>query len=118
VGVADVPELAPTALKRRLDAAAPLVLLDVREDEERSYCKIELPDGVIDLHIPLREVPARIDEIEEAARLGAVVVYCHHGQRSMVAAAWLTRRGVEGVENLAGGIDAWSLAVDPATRRY
>lgn len=113
-----VPELAPTALKRRLDQGDPLVLLDVREDDEREYCRIDVGAGVVDLHVPLREIPSRAAEIEESARLGPLVVYCHHGVRSMVAATWLSRRGVVGVENLAGGIDAWRLAVDPAIRRY
>ncbi len=114
----DVTELAPATLDLRMKAGAPLVLLDVREDDERDYCRIAAGVGTTDLHIPLREIPARLDEIDEAARLGPLIVYCHHGQRSMVAATWLARRGFSDVANLDGGIDAWRLAVDPTLRRY
>lgn len=115
---ADVPEMAPATLKRRLDEGGPLVLLDVREDDERDHCRIAVGGRATDLHVPLRELPARVGEIEEAARLGPIIAYCHHGQRSMVAAAWLARRGLAEVANLDGGIDAWSLEVDPTVRRY
>ena len=47
-----------------------------------------------------------------------VVVVCHHGQRSMVAATWLMSRGVGNVHNLEGGTDAWSIRVDPTVPRY
>jgi rhodanese-related sulfurtransferase len=46
------------------------------------------------------------------------VVYCHHGMRSAAAADWLREQGFTRVRNLTGGIDRWSLDVDPATRRY
>jgi rhodanese-related sulfurtransferase len=47
-----------------------------------------------------------------------VVVHCHHGGRSARACRVLLRHGFEQVRNLAGGIDAWSLTVDPAVPRY
>jgi rhodanese-related sulfurtransferase len=47
-----------------------------------------------------------------------VVVHCHHGPRSTRACALLREHGFERVENLAGGIDAWSLTVDPSVPRY
>jgi rhodanese-related sulfurtransferase len=46
------------------------------------------------------------------------VVYCHHGARSEAAVAWLRARGFAHVRNLAGGIDRWSLEVEPSLRRY
>lgn len=113
-----VGQLGPVDLKARLGAGEALALLDVREDDERAFAAIPLPPGTVDLHIPLGEVATRLDQIEDAARGRSLVVYCHHGQRSMVAAAWLARRGIADVHNLEGGIDAWSRRVDPGVRRY
>ena len=111
-------ELGPLDLQARIEAGESLALLDVREDDEREYAAIPPPPGVVDLHVPLGEVAARVDQIEDAARGRTPVVYCHRGQRSMAAAAWLARRGLADVQNLEGGIEAWSRRVDPGVRRY
>ena len=108
-----VGSISPAALKARLDGPEPPALLDVREDHERAFCAI--PDAVC-LHVPMGQVPSRIDEI--AALSGPLVVYCHHGVRSMAVVQWLASRGVRDLLNLEGGIDAWSVAVDPGVRRY
>ena len=105
-------------LNQRLDRGDVLSVLDVREDDERLYAAIPVPGAVIDLHVPLGEVARRFEEIEQAAEGRPLVVYCHHGQRSMVAATWLARRGIGEVINLEGGIDAWTVTVDRAIRRY
>ncbi len=104
--------------KQRLDRGDALAVLDVREDDERAYAAIPLPEGVIDLFVPLGEVARRLEEIELAAQGRPLVVYCHHGQRSMVAATWLAGRGIGETINLEGGIDTWSTRVDRAVRRY
>ncbi len=114
----EVGELAAATLKSWLDRGEPLVVLDVRENHERDYARIALPPGVADLHIPLGQIPARVDEVEDQARRHSLVIYCHHGQRSMVAATWLARQGVGNIHNLDGGIDAWSILVDRAVPRY
>ena len=114
----EVGALAVVTFKTWLDAGTPLVVLDVREDHERAYARIAVPAGVADLHIPLGQIPPRVDEIEDLARGRPLVVVCHHGQRSMVAATWLARRGVGDVHNLDGGIHAWSIRVDPAVPQY
>ena len=114
----EVVELTAPDLKARIVAGEALTVLDVREDDERDYAAIALPGGVVDLHIPLGEVSERFEEIREAADGRSLVVYCHHGQRSMVAATWLARRGVDKVSNLEGGIDGWSKQVDAGVRRY
>jgi rhodanese-related sulfurtransferase len=113
-----VAEVSAPEFKQRLDQGDAWAVLDVREDDERQYAAIPLPVGVVDLHIPLGEVARRFEEIEELAKGRTLVVYCHHGQRSMVAATWLARRGIGEVVNLEGGIDSWSLRVDRAVRRY
>jgi rhodanese-related sulfurtransferase len=93
-------------------------LLDVREPRERTFCAILVPATARDLHIPMREIPAHVEELKEVAARGPLVVYCHHGIRSMAVAEWLAERGLTGILNLAGGIDAWSIEVDPRVARY
>lgn len=106
-----VSQIHPTDLKAMLDAGSPVVLLDVRQPEEHAYCA--LPGSVL---IPLGELRARASEVEPGEAL--VVVYCHHGVRSLSGAALLRQAGVPNVASLAGGIDLWSLAIDPAVPRY
>ena len=113
-----VVSLDAPSFKERLDRGDALTVLDVREDDERAYASIPLPPTCLDLHIPLAEVTGRFEEIREASAGRALVVYCHHGMRSMVAGTWLVRRGIGDVHNLDGGIDAWSTRVDPKVRRY
>ena len=69
------------------------------------------------LLIPLGEIEARIGELE-AWRDRLVVVHCHHGGRSAQACELLKAQGFERIENLAGGIEAWSVTVDPGVPRY
>jgi rhodanese-related sulfurtransferase len=105
-----IPQIQPTELKQMLDAGQPVLLLDVREPEEHAYCA--LPGSVL---IPLGQLPARVEEVQ--AEGATVVVYCHHGVRSLSGAAILRRAGVEAA-SLAGGIDRWSLTVDASVPRY
>ncbi len=87
-----------------------VLLLDVREPYERDLAKIE-PS----LHIPMRDVPERLEEIPKDRE---IVVYCHGGARSAMIAGFLESRGYRNVANLTGGIDAWSRTVDPKVPRY
>ena len=103
-------QLQPTELKRLLDAGHPLVLLDVREPEEVALVRLE---GAV--HIPMAEIPGRCHELDPDAD---IVVYCHHGIRSATVVAFLARQDFHHVANLTGGIDAWTLSVDPSLPRY
>ena len=94
--------------------AAPLQLLDVREDWEVAVACVQLP-GVQHHHIPMGQVPARLAELNPVQ---PVVCLCHHGMRSAQVVAFLLRQGYDRVYNLTGGIDAWSLDVDPRVPRY
>jgi rhodanese-related sulfurtransferase len=99
-------------LARRLGSGEAVVLLDVRRVWEHETAA--LPDSQL---IPLDELEERWDEVQAPA--GALVVaYCHHGIRSLSAAAWLEEKGVGPVVSLAGGIDAWSQRIDPRVPRY
>ncbi|MBX3602728.1 MAG: sulfurtransferase [Rubrivivax sp.] len=90
------------------------LLLDVREAWETALAPLRLP-GVAALQIPMRELPARLAEVD---RSQSVVCICHHGARSAQVVAFLMRQGYPRVYNLAGGVDAWSTLVDPAVPRY
>lgn len=113
-----VGQVSAVELKARFDEGERLALLDVREEDERMYASITCPAGVIDLHVPVGEVARRYEEIEVSTQGRPLVVYCHHGQRSMVVASWLVRRGMGEVMNLEDGIDGWSVRVDPEIPRY
>jgi rhodanese-related sulfurtransferase len=104
------PVSAPELSRLLRDEPERLVLLDVREDDERATAAIE-PS----LHIPMQEVTSRIAELPKDRR---VVVYCHMGTRSEMIAWFLEQKGFTGVGNLVGGIDAWSRTVDPTVPRY
>lgn len=107
-----IPQIKPDELKRKLDAGEPVFLLDVRNYDEHAFCR--LPDSLL---IPLGELPGRVEEVNPPE--GAlVVVYCHHGVRSLSGAAILARAGIENAASLSGGIDAWSLHIDPTVPRY
>jgi rhodanese-related sulfurtransferase len=107
-----VRQIRPTELAAKLRAEEPVWLLDVRQPWEHETAA--LPGSTL---IPLGELPLRLDEVQPPA--GAqVVVYCHHGIRSLSGAAILAQAGFPEAASLAGGIDAWSQEVDPAVPRY
>jgi adenylyltransferase/sulfurtransferase len=118
-GFCGVPRHAPAfgetsaaALSARRAAGERLLLLDVREADEVARARIEGATW-----IPLGELEARVEELA-AWRGDTVVAHCHHGARSARACALLAERGFRRLENLRGGIEAWSLTVDPAVPRY
>lgn len=105
-----IEDIAPGALAARLTAAEGPVLLDVREEWELRIARLEPC-----VHIPMADVPDRLDELD---REGELVVFCHHGHRSRQVVAFLKQCGFSRVLNLAGGIDAWSTDVDPTVPVY
>jgi rhodanese-related sulfurtransferase len=92
----------------------PLLLLDVRQPWEAQLAGIRI-DGIESRLIPMAELVERLGELDPAQ---PVVVYCHHGVRSLQVVAFLEQQGFESVYNLAGGIDAWSREVDATVPRY
>lgn len=97
-------------LKERLDKGDNVFLLDVREPHEYSLAKIE--GSVL---IPLGTLP---DSLSQLDRNAEIVAYCHRGMRSADAVGFLLQQGFASVKNLVGGIDAWSVEVDPSVPRY
>ena len=105
-----INEIRSRDLKARLDKGEQLVLLDVREPEELAI--VQLPGAV---HIPMGEVPGRLHELDPDKE---IIVYCHHGVRSLRVAQFLAQRDFTKVVNLTGGIDAWAIEVEPGMTRY
>ena len=100
-------EITPEELKQ----ASNIKLLDVREPWEREVASIEGS-----AHIPMGDVPTRAHQ--ELDPDDHIVVYCHHGVRSMNVTSWLRQQGFEKVQSMRGGIDAWSRTVDPKVPVY
>jgi len=107
--LADI-EITPREVSARLERSEKFLLVDVRERWEYEAAHIE--GSVL---IPLREIPAHVQRL---AAEGDVICFCHHGVRSMDAAAWLRSKGVSGAKSMAGGIDQWTTEVDPLVPRY
>jgi adenylyltransferase/sulfurtransferase len=103
-------EISVGELKGRLDEGRQLTLLDVRNPQEWDIARI--PGAVL---IPLHELPDRLGELDPAA---TIVAFCHQGMRSARAVNMLRQMGYSRAVNLAGGINAWSLDVDPSVPRY
>jgi rhodanese-related sulfurtransferase len=106
----DELEITPAAVKARLDSGEKLVLIDVREPWEHQLCRIE---GAT--LIPLGTLAASLQTLPDVDEL---VCYCHHGMRSLDAATWLRFQGIEKAKSLAGGIERWSVEIDPNVPRY
>ncbi len=108
----EVPEVAAAEVRDALDRGDEFLLLDVREPDEVTTAQIEGSRG-----LPLGELEARMDELA-SWRQRRIVVHCHTGARSARACQALRAAGFRNVANLAGGIEAWSLTVDPDVPRY
>ena len=92
-----------------LDDHVPLELLDVRTEAERAIATI----------VGARHLDeAGVEYLQDLARDTLLVFHCHHGMRSQSAAQYFQSQGFTNICNLAGGIEAWSVAIDPSVRRY
>lgn len=103
-------DISPSDYQQQVAGGEPLLLLDIREPWELELARL---DGAV--HIPMGEIPGRLGELD---RDRPVVVMCHHGVRSRQVAMFLEQSGFARVLNLAGGIDAWSMEVDPDVASY
>ncbi len=99
-------------VKRLLETDAEVLLLDCRDYDE--WQRVRIPGA---RWIPLGELPIRLAELE-GWKDRRIVVYCHHGMRSLQAVYWLRKRGFSRAQSMQGGIDAWSCLVDPQLPRY
>jgi rhodanese-related sulfurtransferase len=103
-------EIMPREVKQRLDRGEKLLLIDVREPHEYAVCQIEGST-----QIPMGTIPANLQKLDTDED---VICFCHHGMRSMDVANWLRAQGVKSAKSMAGGIDRWSVEIDPKVPRY
>ncbi|WP_373047809.1 rhodanese-like domain-containing protein [Vulgatibacter sp.] len=109
-----IREIGPEELASRLASGAPTRLVDVRQEWEHEIAA--LPGSEL---LPLDALAYGDETLEPRGGEELVVVYCHHGVRSLTGVALIQRQGWTGeIVSLAGGIDAWSLRVDPSVPRY
>ncbi|AXC10980.1 Sulfur carrier protein adenylyltransferase ThiF [Acidisarcina polymorpha] len=104
-----IPQISVTDFKKKQDAGEDIFLLDVREPHEYQIANI---GGHL---IPLGDLPARVNELDSSRE---IVVHCKMGGRSQQAAEFLQQAGFRKIQNLAGGIQAWSEQVDPTIPKY
>lgn len=109
-------EVTPVDAKRLLDSGAGVLVIDVRLEPEWDFAHI---NGTV--HVPLDELETRTEEIQDLAsrKPGCqVLALCHHGVRSMKAAAYFRSIGLANAKSIAGGIEAWSRGADARVPRY
>lgn len=99
-------------VKQKLDDGHEFILLDCREQEE-----FDLVNIAKSRLLPMSEIQERVSELDEF-RSQEIIVYCHHGMRSMQVTAWLLQEGFSNVKSMQGGIDAWSSEIDNTKKRY
>ncbi len=107
------PEITAEAVRDLLaEDAAAICLVDCREVDEHAICRIEGAE-LVPLSTFAEAGPARLGAEERP-----IIVYCHHGMRSLQATMYLRNKGIESVWSMAGGIDVWSTTIDPDVPRY
>lgn len=104
-------EITPAEVRDLIDRGEPLRLVDVREPAEYEICRIEGAQL-----IPMRSIPQHLSELDDEGP--PLVVFCHHGVRSLQVVEWLREQGVANCRSMAGGIDLWSVQIDAGTPRY
>jgi rhodanese-related sulfurtransferase len=108
----DIPlEVSPSEVKARIDSGEAVRLIDVREVQEHQLTRIEGAEL-----IPMNSIPRHLQDLDDDGP--GLIVFCHHGVRSLSVVDWLRRQGIENCQSMSGGIDLWSLTVDPAVPRY
>ncbi len=105
-----LPEISTHELKQKLDENESVFLLDVREPSE--YDIVHLEGAQL---IPLNTLPHHVESLPSDRE---IVVYCHHGTRSLYAVAYLHQNGFRDAKNLVGGIDQWAAEIDTTLQRY
>lgn len=100
----------PKELKKKLDTNEDIFLLDVRNQHEHEIAKIK--NAIL---IPLPQLEGRIHEIPKNKE---VIIYCHHGNRSLEATKILKENGFNKVKSLIGGIEVWSRFIDSSIPQY
>ena len=106
-------EITPQDVKRLLDSGEKIHLIDVREIKEHNICRIESAEL-----IPMNTIPQHLAELTTQSAQTTLIVFCHHGGRSLNVINWLRQQGVASCQNMTGGIDRWSREIDTNVPRY
>tara|TARA_Y100001970_G_C13761520_1_gene616005 strand:- start:297 stop:611 length:315 start_codon:yes stop_codon:yes gene_type:complete len=101
-------EMTVDNLKAKLSINA-IKLIDVREEWEFDYCKIETSQN-----IPMNTVPLKLSEFNQNIEYAII---CHSGVRSAQVVKYLNNNGISAF-NVIGGIDLWSIKIDNRIKRY
>lgn len=99
-------------VRELLNSDQEFLLLDCREPFE--YEIVQLRSATL---LPISQLAARSSELEPF-RTQHVVIYCHHGMRSLQLARWLRQQGFDRAQSMAGGIDQWAIEIEPGLPRY
>jgi len=91
-------EITVDELKEKIDKKKDIIILDVREEDELEYGKIQ--DSIL---IPMHEVQEKLNELSQDKE---IICYCRSGNRSGFIASFLRNNGYN-AKNLLGGILAW-----------
>lgn len=102
-------EITAKELKKKIDAKEKFALLDVRTKEEIEIAKIQNSVWIL-----LDELEKRYSELDKSKE---IIVYCHHGSRSLMATQFLNSKGYS-AKSLSGGIDDWSAEIDKSVQTY
>ncbi|KAA9130931.1 Grx4 family monothiol glutaredoxin [Marinihelvus fidelis] len=105
---APVPQMPVAELKDKLDAGA-ITLVDVRPMDEREKASIE---GALGMDATV------MSQLEAMPTDTPIAFICHTGVRSQAAAEHFRKLGFTAVANVAGGIHAWSVEIDPSIPTY
>ncbi len=105
-------EISPQDVKQKLDRKEDFVLIDCREQNE--YDLVHIDHSRL---VPMSELEQKAGELEDL-KDKEIVVYCHHGRRSMMVTKWMLENGFTNVKSMAGGIDRWSEEIDSELQRY
>ena len=105
-------EIDVRSVKALLDGDDQFVLLDCRERDEYDFVKLGGAQ-----HIPIGEISGRLVELN-GCQDDRIIVYCHHGGRSLMVTQFLRQQGFGGAQNMSGGIDAWAAEIDSSLPRY
>lgn len=105
-------EVTPRQVRVMLESEDPVVLIDCRTAQEHAIASI---DGAT--LVPIQELASRLEELREHED-HSMVIFCHHGGRSMQMTSILRQQGFEDVKSMAGGIDLWAQDIEPGMARY
>lgn len=105
-------EIDCAGVRGKLLAGEPFFFLDCREPSEWDTAKIEGANL-----LPMSQLTERVGELA-GKESDEIIVHCHHGARSLRVARWLRQQGFARAKSMAGGIDQWSIEIDPTVPRY